>query len=145
MMTKINQKILVIRRDNIGDLLCVTPSIRALKNTYPDCNVTLLVNSYNRDVIANNPDIDKIEVYTKAKHKESNVSLFIVFFKKFKMILRLRRSKFDHVIIASASERVRDWKLAKLCKPKSIIGYLNNKSSARKKDVALDIKNKNSH
>jgi len=145
MMTKINQKILVIRRDNIGDLLCVTPSIRALKNTYPDCNVTLLVNSYNRDVIANNPDIDKIEVYTKAKHKESNVSLFIVFFKKIKMILRLRRSKFDHVIIASASERVRDWKLAKLCKPKSIIGYLNDKSSARKKDVALDIKKKNSH
>jgi ADP-heptose:LPS heptosyltransferase len=104
-----------------------------------------LVNSYNRDVIANNPDVDKIEVYTKAKHKESNVSLFIVFFKKIKMILRLRRSKFDHVIIASASERVRDWKLAKLCKPKSIVGYLNNKKSARKKDVALDIKNKSSH
>jgi len=116
-------KILIIRRDNIGDLLCVTPSIRALKNTYPGCNVTLLVNSYNRDVIANNPDINKIEVYTKAKHRESHVSLFLIFLKKFKMILRLRRSKFDYVIIASASERVRDWRLAKLCKSKSIIVY----------------------
>ncbi|MBT4731583.1 glycosyltransferase family 9 protein [Candidatus Woesearchaeota archaeon] len=138
-------KILIIRRDNIGDLLCVTPSIRALKNTYPGCNVTLLVNSYNRDVIANNPDINKIEVYTKAKHKESHVSLFLIFLKKFKMILRLRRSKFDYVIIASASERVRDWRLAKLCKPKSIIGYLNNKKGAKKEDIALDVENKNSH
>jgi len=139
------KNILIIRRDNIGDLLCVTPSIRALKHTHLNCNITLLVNSYNRDVIVNNPDIDHIEVYTKVKHKASGTSLFIVFFEKIKMILRLRKSKFDYVIIASASERVRDWKLAKLCKPKSIIGYLNNKKSARRKDVALDVKNNNSH
>jgi|LWDU01.1.fsa_nt_gi ADP-heptose:LPS heptosyltransferase len=141
----IPKKILIIRRDNIGDLLCVTPSIRALKSTCQNCNVTLLVNSYNRDVIANNPDIDKIEVYTKAKHNERNKSLLLVFFEKFKMILRLRKSKFDYVIIASSGERIRDWSLAKLFKPNSIVGYLSDKKIARKKDISLDIKIKNFH
>ena len=138
------KNILIIRRDNIGDLLCVTPSIRALKHTYPDCSITILVNSYNRDVVANNSDIDHIEVYTKAKHKANGISLFTVFFEKIKMILRLRKSKFDYVIIASASERPRDWKLAKLCNSKSIIGYLDNKkiASETKKDYTFKKKKK---
>ena len=139
------KNILIIRRDNIGDLLCVTPSIRALKHTYPDCSITILVNSYNCDVIANNSDIDHIEVYTKAKHKANGISLFTVFFEKIKMILRLRKSKFDYVIIASASERPRDWKLAKLCNSKSIIGYLDNKKIARKNDISLNIERQKLH
>ena len=63
-------KFLVIRRDNIGDLVCTTPLIHALRIAYPKAQLCVLVNSYNRPVVENHPDIDTVYAYTKAKHRE---------------------------------------------------------------------------
>lgn len=40
-------KILIIRRDNIGDLICTTPLFEAIRQHYPDAYLAALVNSYN--------------------------------------------------------------------------------------------------
>ena len=63
------KSIILIRRDNIGDLVCTTPAIRALRLTYPEIKIALLVNSYNADAVIGNPDIDEIFVYEKGKHR----------------------------------------------------------------------------
>ncbi|MHB8536282.1 MAG: glycosyltransferase family 9 protein, partial [Sulfuricaulis sp.] len=55
--TQYARRFLVIRRDNIGDLVCTTPLIHALRQRYPKARLCLLVNSYNRPVVENNPDI----------------------------------------------------------------------------------------
>jgi len=60
--------ILFIRRDNIGDLLCTTPLIRAVRERFPEARIGILVNSYNVDAVSCNPDIDAVHVYRKAKH-----------------------------------------------------------------------------
>ena len=46
--------ILVIRRDNIGDLVCTLPLISALRRHYPNARIEALVNSYNCDVLDGN-------------------------------------------------------------------------------------------
>ena len=57
------KRILVVRRDNIGDLVCTTPLIRALRQRYPDARIDALVNSYNLPVVAHNPDLDNAYAY----------------------------------------------------------------------------------
>ena len=61
-------KILFIRRDNIGDLLCTTPAIRAVRGAFPRARIDVLVNTYNADALLGNPDVDDVFVYEKAKH-----------------------------------------------------------------------------
>src|SRR5262249_6206403 len=59
---------LVIRRDNIGDLVCTTPLIAALRRRYPEAWIAALVNHYAAPVLDNNPDLDAVFSYEKAKH-----------------------------------------------------------------------------
>ena len=53
-------RILVIRRDNIGDLACTTPLLRALRSQLPDAYLAALVTQYNAAVLAGNPDLDAV-------------------------------------------------------------------------------------
>src|SRR5262249_46468920 len=48
-------RILVVRRDNIGDLVCATPLLAALRRQFPGAHIAALVNSYNAAVLAGNP------------------------------------------------------------------------------------------
>ena len=60
---------LVVRRDNIGDLVLTTPLIRGLRKHHPDAWIGALVNSYNAPVLQGNADLDAIYAYDKAKHR----------------------------------------------------------------------------
>lgn len=57
-----NPRILVIRRDNIGDLVCTIPMISALRQRFPEAYPAALVNSYNAPVLANNPELNAVIV-----------------------------------------------------------------------------------
>ena len=54
------KKILLIRIDRIGDVVLSTPAIRAMKKTFPDSQIDLLVNSYTKELLLNNPHIDNL-------------------------------------------------------------------------------------
>jgi len=43
---------------NIGDMIFATPVFRALKNQYPQCQLSVIGSLYNRDLLENSPDID---------------------------------------------------------------------------------------
>ncbi|HNI74563.1 MAG TPA: hypothetical protein PLX65_13740, partial [Accumulibacter sp.] len=70
------RSILVIRRDNIGDLLCTTPLFHALRRHYPESRIVALVNSYNAPALQGNTDVDQVLVYEKAKHRAPDRSLW---------------------------------------------------------------------
>lgn len=116
-------KILVIRRDNIGDLVCTTPIIAALRIRYPDAEICALVNTYNLPVLQNNPDIDEVFAYTKAKHRPPGKSVAGVYFDRLMLFIKLRRMHFDYAIIAGAHFIPRALLLARLAKPKHIVGF----------------------
>ncbi|HTL26250.1 MAG TPA: lipopolysaccharide heptosyltransferase family protein, partial [Burkholderiales bacterium] len=72
-------RILVIRRDNIGDLVCTTPLLHALRLQLPDAYLAALVTQYNVAVLARNPDLDAVHSYTKAKHRAEGDSILRIY------------------------------------------------------------------
>ena len=92
-------RILVIRRDNIGDLVCTTPLLRALRSQLPDAYLAALVTQYNAAVLARNPDLDAIHSYTKAKHRAQGDSLLRIYAHRLKQVMALRGEKFDWVLL----------------------------------------------
>jgi heptosyltransferase III len=62
------ERILLIRNDNIGDVVCTTPALRAVRQAFPQAMIAALVPAHCRPVVARNPDVDEIFCYTKSKH-----------------------------------------------------------------------------
>ena len=98
-------RILIIRRDNIGDLVCTTPLIRALREQLPDAYIAALVTRYNMAVMEGNPDIDALFSYTKAKHLEPGESAIGIFWSRLKTIWTLRRQRFDWILLPAGPQR----------------------------------------
>lgn len=94
-------RILVIRRDNIGDLVCTTPLLHALRQQYPDAWIGVLANSYNVAVLRGNPDVDEVFAYRKAKHRDAGESRWRIWMETAGLMWRLRRRGVDLAIIAS--------------------------------------------
>jgi ADP-heptose:LPS heptosyltransferase len=59
------KNILIIRMDRIGDVILSTPAIRAVRETFPNAQIHLLVMPYTKDLVINNPNINKLLVYKK--------------------------------------------------------------------------------
>jgi hypothetical protein len=62
---KKSKSVLILKYDRIGDMVVSTPIFRELKLAYPDISISVLASKENRDVIKNNPYIDKIYINYK--------------------------------------------------------------------------------
>ncbi|MBI5826537.1 MAG: glycosyltransferase family 9 protein [Deltaproteobacteria bacterium] len=91
------KSVLFIRRDNIGDLVCTTAAIRALRLKRPELKVGVIVNTYNAEVVRNNPDIDEVFVYEKGKHSSGKGRLRVLA-ANLGLLLRVRASGYDVAI-----------------------------------------------
>ncbi len=98
-------RILIIRRDNIGDLVCTTPLIRALREQLPNAYIAALVTRYNMAVMEGNHDIDALFSYTKAKHLEPGESAIGIFWNRLMTIWNLRRQRFDWILLPGGPQR----------------------------------------
>lgn len=115
-------KILLIRRDNIGDLICTTPLFEAIRHRYPLAYIAALVNSYNAPAIQGNPYLDAIFSYTKGKHVEGE-SVAGAYWRRLRLMWHLRRQRFDYVLLPSNGVAYRALKLARFIRPGSIVGF----------------------
>lgn len=118
------QKILLIRRDNIGDLVCTTPAIAALRQHYPEAEIGVLVNSYNAEVLRGNPNIHHLFVYQKLKHAGHLLGRFKALVERLKLIAKLRRWQPDVTVLAKSSYERHGLNFARLINAKNVIGYL---------------------
>jgi len=94
-----DKKILLVRNDNIGDLICTTPVIEALRKKCPNNQIDIVVNSYNFSAIKENPFIDKVYCYTKPKHKSGLINKIKAGIGKLKILIDIRKEKYDVVVI----------------------------------------------
>jgi ADP-heptose:LPS heptosyltransferase len=129
-------KILIIRRDNIGDLICTTPLFEAIRRHYPAAYVAALVNSYNAPAIQGNPHLDTIFAYTKGKHVEGE-SVLQAYVRRFALLWKLRRMRFDYVLLASSGFAARSLKLARFLAPRHIVGFATDKASSPAIDLVI--------
>ncbi|MDD4879444.1 MAG: lipopolysaccharide heptosyltransferase II [Candidatus Omnitrophica bacterium] len=91
-------RILVIRTDRIGDVLLSTPSIKAVREAYPNAHIAFMARPYVEDVVDGNPYLDEVILYDKDnKHKG--------FFGSLGFIFELRRKGFDLAIILHPTVR----------------------------------------
>jgi len=87
------RSILVIRQHNqLGDMLCVTPLLRALRVTYPDALIALLAKPMNAEILRGASFLDEVIVYDKAK-------FFAAPFAVSKFARNLRKRNFDLILV----------------------------------------------
>ncbi|MBC7802874.1 MAG: glycosyltransferase family 9 protein [Candidatus Parcubacteria bacterium] len=98
-------KVLVLKRDKLGDLLLTTPLLARLKEGLPQAETHLLANDYNSWVVAGNPHIDRLWVYRRVRHAGS-ISVSAAW-QWLRQSLALRRERYDWVIIANGDESPR--------------------------------------
>ncbi len=133
------RKILVIRRDNIGDLVCTTPAIAALRQHFPDAQIGVLVNSYNADVLSGNPHVDHCFVYQKLKHAVGSINQIKALLRRLKLILQLRRWQPDVTILAKSSYDRHGLNFARQIGARNIVGFVPDElnRTQRLPDIAM--------
>lgn len=92
------KRILLIRTDRIGDVVLSTPAIKTVRDAYPDAYIAFMVRPYARDIVEGNPYLDEVIIYDKDAAHNS-------FFETFMFGLRLRKKRFDTVVILHPANR----------------------------------------
>lgn len=110
-------RILILRRDNIGDLVCTTPLIAALRAQLPQAWLGALVTTYNAEVLAGNPALDEVFVYEKLKHRSG--SLLSHLRSRLGQLSRMRERRIDCVLVPAPSPRA--LKLARSLNPGRVL------------------------
>jgi ADP-heptose:LPS heptosyltransferase len=111
-------KLLIIRRDNIGDLICTTPLLRALREHLPEASLSVLVSSYNAEVLDGNPDIDQMFIFLKRRHGNHGYHPLSVIWKRWVLQHFLRKQEFDYILLANGG-----WRYARKLRGKTTIGF----------------------
>lgn len=114
-------KVLILKRDKIGDLLLTTPLLRHLRSTAPTVSIHVLANDYNAWVLSQNRDIDKLWIYPRARHGARLRIGAVV--SQLRQLWSLRRERFDAVVVAGGEESPRAIKRAAWLGAKRTLGY----------------------
>lgn len=89
------RNVLIIRPDNLGDLIMSTPAIRAVKETL-NCKITVLTSSMAAGVAGLIPEIDEVLMYDLPWVKNERVPDSNQFFE---VIAELKKREFDGAIL----------------------------------------------
>lgn len=109
------RRILVIRIDFLGDMLCTTAFLSALKQRWPHADLHVLANKYNGAVLPGNPDVTAVHTYVYSKQCERNTrpGRRRALVDRLLLIYRLRRLRFDLVIVPNGGMHKNSVKFAR--------------------------------
>lgn len=88
-MGKSISNILCVKTHAMGDLLMVTPAIRALKHRYPSSRITVLTGCVSAPIVVNNPYVDHVWSIDESMFMKRQIG------KLFKLSFDLRSSEVD--------------------------------------------------
>ncbi len=95
------KRVLVIKPDHLGDVLLLTPALRALRQQLPQAHITLLVGPWSRTVVAHNPDIDTLQICAfPGFARRAKTSVWVPYRVLLQTASLLRSSRYDAAIIA---------------------------------------------
>lgn len=92
------RRVLLVRLDNLGDVLLMTPAIRAVRRSLPTARLTLLTSPVGAQVGHLNPDVDQVLVY-EAPWVDPWCRLPHDSARELRMMATLRQCRFDGAII----------------------------------------------
>ncbi len=89
-------KVLVIETGLVGELLVVTPALRALKRAYPDASISVMVSPQSAAVLAGNPAVSRL--LPLRKRERTGLGLF-------RVASWIRSERFDAILVLHTSFR----------------------------------------
>lgn len=122
-------KILIIKRDKIGDMLLTTPLLRHLRHALPDAQIDMLANDYNAWVVERHSAIDRLWVYRRAR-AGSRIRLGAAIAQLWQTF-QLRWQRYDIAIIAGGEESPRATKRVLRINAKRMIGFCSSADCRR--------------
>lgn len=95
-----NPSILLLRPDHIGDLLFVTPVLRALRQCLPDAHIACMVGPWGKAVLENNPNLDELILCEfPGFHREHRGPVWAPYRELLACANRLRVRQFDLALV----------------------------------------------
>ena len=131
------EKILIVNPFGIGDVLFTTPVIDTIKQKYPESRISYWCNERVRDILKNNPQIDKVFAFSRGDLKKLYRRAPMEGIKRFLgLIIALRKEGFQAAFDFSLDHRYS--MLLKLLGVKRRIGF-NYKNRGRFLTDRIDI------
>jgi heptosyltransferase-3 len=120
-------KILVVKRDKIGDLLLTTPLLAHLREVLPNARIDVLANDYNAWVVHGNTAIDSVWVYRRSRH--AGRLRWSAILEQLRLQAALRRVGYDVAIAANGEPSLRAIKRALATRAARTIAYVSTPSA----------------
>jgi heptosyltransferase-3 len=95
-------KILVIKFRHIGDVLLTIPTIKALKYTFPDSHLSIIVNAGTEDVLSGNPVIDELMILDRSVKNLPAIRRYI---REIKLLRDIRSKGYDMTVDLTGGDR----------------------------------------
>ena len=128
-------KIVILKRDKVGDMLLVTPMLEHLRRSLPQAAIHMLANDYNAWVLEGNRNIDRLWVYPRVRHGARLRPWAALL--QLRQIWQLRREHFDVAIAAGGVVSPRAVaRILRLGAARSI-AYAGKQPDLRASDAAL--------
>ena len=86
-------RILIVRTDRVGDVVMITPMIREIRKRFPDSFIATLTTPNTKDILLNNPHLDTAITDDLKKDSFGDV------------VKEIRRNKFTHGLLVMPTER----------------------------------------
>jgi heptosyltransferase III len=115
-------KILVLKRDKVGDMLLTTPLLRVLREALPDARIEVLASDYNAWVLDGNRDVDRVHAYRRTRI--GNRISIVGALQQVALLTRLRFADFDVAIAAGGEASPRAMRRARTLGAKRLIAYV---------------------
>lgn len=115
---KLPKRFLVVSTTAIGDTLMGTPALRALRESFPASEIHLLVSSKRRELLSENPHVDRILEY-----RNNPLSRALLFFKTLP-------SYYDYVLVFHANEDI--WKILRVVRYGTFYNRQNYEDKGRR-------------
>ena len=110
---KINY-ITIVKLDHVGDVILSTPAIESIRNGFPNARLRIVVGSWSKEVLANNPNVDEVICYdppwlnrglpawsTKDGQKNKDTMKYLLEIQH-DLVVDLRRNDFNHISFSSS-------------------------------------------
>ena len=128
-------KIIILKRDKVGDMLLVTPMLEHLRKSLPQAEIHVLANDYNAWVLESNPHLDHLWIYPRVRHGAALRPWAA--WEQLKQLWQLRRLRFDVAIAAGGVISPRAVERILRLKAQRTIAYAGTNQDNRDADAAL--------
>lgn len=101
------KKILVIKLGAFGDIVLITPALRALRQHFPEAQIEVVVKKEYKDVLQNCPYLDNLIILKNKSIKEICKRIIYLRKKEFEIGIDFQNNKLSHLILFFSCVRER--------------------------------------